>query len=86
MKLKNWLTQFKHRKKLKDRFYLKEVPRKGVWFYYGKWSVMNVGKLMKLAPFKWSGFDGWEAMRHHKKGMTIHRNNSLEELLKIIKN
>jgi hypothetical protein len=93
MILKNWLIQFKNRKNkpnnlyLIDRYYLGEVPRKGVWFYYGKWSVLDIGKLMKTAPFKWGGFTGFEAMMDNDSNETItYREDDLEKLLQKINN
>jgi len=54
--------------KLIDRYTLKEVERSGVWFRYGKWSILNCGELMKpqikmfhlRLPKQF--FLGWEAM------------------------
>ena len=48
--------------KIVDRFYLQEVPRKGVWFRYGKYSILNCGELNKTHPYPDGLFMGWEAM------------------------
>lgn len=71
-------------KKLIDRFDLGEVPSKGIWFKIigeEKWSILNIGKLMSSSPYKWTGFDGWEAMdKNHK----IIREQTLEKLLNLL--
>ena len=68
--------------KLIDRYKLGEVPRKGVWFKYGKWSILNCGELMRSASnVKELASAGvymeWEAM----KGDLILRRNNLQDLL-----
>lgn len=56
--------------KLIDRFKLGEVQRRGIWFYFGEWSVLNLKKLMETAPFNAKGtgmFLGWEAMKNDER-------------------
>lgn len=67
-------------KELIDRFDINEVPRKGVWFRYGDWSILNCGELMKDAPYKDLVFLGWEAL---KEGEIIRAEN-WEELEKLL--
>jgi len=54
-----------------------DVPAPGVWYWYGEWSVVNFGKLMKHAEgVDGSKFTQWEAMR----GDSIVRAGSWEGL------
>lgn len=66
-----------------DRFEKGEVPRAGVWFDYGDWSILNCGALMSTTDWDWKAtgiFLGWEAM----KGEEIIRRDSWEELLQAL--
>jgi hypothetical protein len=70
----------KTRKRI-DRY--PDVPAPGVWYWYGDWSVVHIGKLMKHA----SGVDGskftqWEAMKDEE----IVRAGSWDDLEEKIKN
>ena len=72
------------KEKLMDRFDINEVPRKGVWFRYGDWSILNCGELMKTANLSETTkrylFLGWEALKKDK----IIRADSWEELEKLL--
>lgn len=77
---------------LRDRFDLGEVPRKGVWFNYGEWSVLDCGELMKTSPeyesLKAVGlFMGWEAMKRENGKINAdicHRAENWEKLKELL--
>ena len=72
----------KKNKEMIDRFYLGEVPRKGVWFRYGSVSILNVGRLMETALPKWQGFNGWEAILENGEIIRKQKLNTLINHLK----
>lgn len=84
MKLRNLLTKLL-KKTLIDRYYLLEVPRKGIWFVYSKYSILNSGELMKSNPFMSDDsreyFNFWEAMDDEHNIIRSKTWQELKELL-----